>query len=346
MTEHLPAGPTTTLPRKKKSKQITSSNDNSSHPPPSLVERIHEYPPVHKAVENTSQMYSNAKNYNRFTKWSLELAESPVVYVAGKTQDTFGPTLVKIDQFAGEAVGKAGSLYDANRPTISRVITPISNASDQLLTSAERAVDTYLPPLHQTPTGPSSQSRSIYEERGEDENIDDDEEEEEEVVETKYNRSKKLTRTVYDRLRERAWRFLLYVQGLALFILAQAILIGVSLLKRVVRYVVVCVIEVVRAPREAIMKWIEKIFKFVYLTAQLVMYPSRWVEFGVNLIKAVVELLNSRGRRERSSGKEGERVGPYTKKRRIHESKDDLVPYVKFFHEAGQEKESIGTKMD
>jgi len=80
-----------------------------------FVERIQEVPGVGYAVDKASNLYSSAKNYNRFTKWSAQKIETPVLYVTVKTQESFGPTLTKLDHYALKTFDMAESVYDSNK---------------------------------------------------------------------------------------------------------------------------------------------------------------------------------------------------------------------------------------
>eukprot|EP01088_Endostelium_zonatum_P014010 TRINITY_DN2909_c0_g1_i2.p1 TRINITY_DN2909_c0_g1~~TRINITY_DN2909_c0_g1_i2.p1 ORF type:complete len:170 (-),score=44.37 TRINITY_DN2909_c0_g1_i2:74-583(-) len=122
-----------------------------------LSERlINDNPSVQKVLDATSQVYNVAKNYNGLTRYSLEKIESPVqaAYVASQAP------LKRIDQYAGNVVDRAGEAYNNSKADLNRrVVEPVTKASDNILTSAERAVDSYLPDTRQR-SSPSSESNA------------------------------------------------------------------------------------------------------------------------------------------------------------------------------------------
>jgi len=251
-----------------------------------FVERIQEVPAVSYAVDKASSLYSSAKNYNNFTKWSAQKIETPVLYVSGKTQQTFGPTLTKLDHYALKTFDVAESVYDANKDTLAKAVRPvkyatetISNAPNTVLTNAEKIVDTYLPPVK----------------KGDSVRI--------QVVDThelgSYKRAKRLTRTVYDRFKERIWILCLFAISLFIAVLRKF----TDLIGSLLRFVLDCVLNFVRSPREFVSNLIGQGFVLFQYAIYLIFHPNRSIE----LLSSWIGTVRGRSQRFSKVGKERKR---------------------------------------
>jgi len=216
-----------------------------------LTERlINDNPSVQKVFEATSQVYNVAKNYNGLTRYSLEKIETPVqaAYVASQAP------LKRMDQYAGNVVDRAGEIYtkvDLNR----RVVEPVAKASDNILTSAERAVDSYLP---ETRAGqrasPSSETNANQRERA--------------VI---------LGRTLVERIQERVYRIYLLVASVTLFLLAQSILLTVEFTRDVALFTLTTGLKLAKAPRVTSLELLDRAQSGVLYATYLVLHPVELV---------------------------------------------------------------------
>jgi len=228
-------------------------NNNNNE---TFVVRIQEVPAVGYAVDKASSLYSSAKNYNSFTKWSAQKIETPIMYVSEKTQQTFGPTLTKLDNYAVKTFDKAESVYDANKDKIAKPVKyateTITNAPNAVLTNAEKIVDTYLPPVKKGDQIQVVNSQELG----------------------SYKRAKRLTRTVYDRFKERVWLLFIFVLNLFFNVLRKVI----DLIGSLFFFVLETVINFVRAPRVFISNLVGQGFTLFQYALYLIFHPNRTLE--------------------------------------------------------------------
>eukprot|EP01088_Endostelium_zonatum_P014009 TRINITY_DN2909_c0_g1_i1.p1 TRINITY_DN2909_c0_g1~~TRINITY_DN2909_c0_g1_i1.p1 ORF type:complete len:278 (-),score=68.22 TRINITY_DN2909_c0_g1_i1:27-860(-) len=212
-----------------------------------LSERlINDNPSVQKVLDATSQVYNVAKNYNGLTRYSLEKIESPVqaAYVASQAP------LKRIDQYAGNVVDRAGEAYNNSKADLNRrVVEPVTKASDNILTSAERAVDSYLPDTRQR-SSPSSESNA-----------------------NQRDRAVNLGRTLIERVQERAYRLYLLVASVTLFLVAQSILLTVEVGRDVALFTLTTGLRLVKAPRETSLELLDRAQRGVYYAIYLALHP-------------------------------------------------------------------------
>jgi len=207
-----------------------------------------ENPSVRKILDTTGQVYNVAKNHNGLTRWSLEKLENPVNYIANQTNERFGPTLKRIDEYAGATVDRAGQLYE--KADISRrVIEPVSKVSGNLLTSAERAVDSYLPEKKPSPRQPRNGSTSNS------------------------RRAINLSYTVYDRVKERLYSFYLLLASITLFLIAEFILFFIEAVRAATLFSLTTSFRFIRAPRETALDLFQRGQQLVLRGIYLALHP-------------------------------------------------------------------------
>jgi len=239
-----------------------------------LTEKLNinqDNPHVQKVFDATTQVYNVAKNYNGLTRYSLEKIEPQVqaVYVASQAP------LKRIDQYAGNVVDRAGEIYskaDLNR----RVVEPVTKASDNILTSAERAVDNYLPETRQR-SSPSSETSSNQRER-----------------------AVNLGRSVAERIRERVYRFYLFAASVTLFLLAQSILLTVELTRDVALFTLTTGLRLAKAPRETSLELLNNSQKGVLYATYLVLHPVELLQIVYDRYRRIQQRIAENNNQKKS----------------------------------------------
>jgi len=226
------------------------ATNTTKQEPSTLSEKLQESPQIQKVLDATSQAYNDAKNYNNATRWSF-----------GKIENAASQApLKRIDQYAGNVVDKAGELYSK---------AEIDRRTNDALTSAEKAVDSYLPDTRQRNNSTPTKA---------------------EIVEitpaptqsaSQRERAVNLGKTVLDRVKERVYRLYLLIASYALFIFAETILLTVDAARESILFGLTTGFKFIRVPRETVLELIERVQQAILYGVYLLLHPVELLQLVV-----------------------------------------------------------------
>jgi len=228
---------------------VTLTIPAGSTSPALLSERIQENASVQKVLEQTTQVYNVAKNYNSNTKWALEKLETPVSQVAKNATQVL--PLKRIDQYATNVVDRAGEMYIKADGKVVQV-------SDDILNRAEKAVDSYLPETRQNDAPSKAEIVQV------DSNPSNTSQRE---------RAVNLGKTLIERIQNRIYRTYLLVASVTIFLLAQSILLTLDAGREVALFVLTTGIRLVKSPRVTLLDLLERSQQGILFVVQLALHP-------------------------------------------------------------------------